>query len=48
MNGATAEPWPGTAKPPNSPILTKIGNSQNFLPALKKIQSSVGKLMIPS
>ena len=41
MNGATAEPWASTISSPNSAIMMKIGQSQNFLRTRKNAQSSL-------
>src|SRR3979490_2669073 len=40
MNGATAEPWVSTTKPPNIAITSKRGSSHNFLRTRRKCQSS--------
>src|SRR6185369_11714446 len=40
MNGAMAEPFVRTTKPPNTAIMMTIGTSQYFLRALRKAQSS--------
>src|SRR6185437_14195127 len=40
MNGAMAEPLVNTIRPPNTTIMIRIGNSQNFLRSRMKAQSS--------
>src|SRR3954462_11132112 len=43
MKGATAEPLVRITRPPNTTIITRIGNSQNFLRTRMKRQSSARK-----
>src|SRR3546814_11465567 len=43
MNGATAEPWVSTTRPPNSTITSSIGSSQNFLRIRRNRHSSARK-----
>lgn len=40
MKGATAEPFDNTSSEPNSSIIMKIGNSQNFFRTRRNIQNS--------
>lgn len=46
MNGATAEPYVSTIRPPSRTIMIRTGSSQNFLRALMKSQSSAIKDMV--
>src|SRR3546814_10513698 len=43
MNGATADPWVSTTRPPNSTITSSIGSSQNFLRIRRNRHSSARK-----
>ena len=45
MNGATAEPWLITIKPPNNAKTNKIGSIQNFFLIRIKFHSSLIKDM---
>ena len=45
MNGATAEPWLNTIKPPNNTKTNKMGNSQYFFLTFKNSQNSLKKSM---
>jgi hypothetical protein len=40
MNGAIAEPWVMTIRPPKTNSMTKIGMSQNFLRARMNVHNS--------
>src|SRR5437660_10957471 len=40
MNGATAEPFASTARPPNTTITINTGSSQNFLRSRRNSQNS--------
>src|SRR6516164_4752729 len=41
MNGATAEIWLNTTRPPSSSITSMMGSSQYFLRTLRKAHSSI-------
>src|SRR5260370_946730 len=43
MNGATTEPLVSTTSPPNTTIMIRIGNSQNFFLTRMNRQSSATK-----
>ena len=46
MNGATAEPWVNTIKPPNKNNIIIIGNNQYFFRTFKNSQNSFIKLIL--
>src|SRR5438445_5733863 len=48
MNGATADPWVSTIKPPNRRSTTTIGSSQNFFRSFMNAQSSMTNSPIAS
>ena len=41
MKGATADPLVSTSSPPNTSIMTRIGNSQYFLRTRWNVQNSL-------
>ena len=43
MNGAMADPWVSTIRPPNKTKTTMIGNSQYFFLTFKNSQNSIKK-----
>lgn len=45
MNGAIAEPWLRTIKPPNKASIRNIGNSQYFFLARRNFQNSFKNAM---
>ena len=46
MNGATAEPWVKTIRPPNKAKTIIIGKSQYFFLTFKNSQNSLIKLIL--
>src|SRR5262245_21202603 len=46
MNGATAEPWVRTTRPPNSTSTTTMGRSQNFFRSRMNIHSSTANSLM--
>ena len=46
INGATADPWLKTIRPPNIISIIRIGNNQNFFLTFKNFQNSIIKDII--